>query len=161
MVRIMNIRKAQEKDIAKIMELLSQVLEIHAEIRPDIFIPGTTKYTKAELLDIFNDEKTPVFVAVNDEDTVLGYAFCIIKSQPFSNNMVPFESLFIDDLCIDENCRGQHIGANLFEFIKEEAKKLGCYEVTLNVWEGNDSALGFYKSMGLKPKETQMEYVLK
>ena len=35
----MTIRKAQEKDISRIIELLGQVLQIHAEIRPDIFIP--------------------------------------------------------------------------------------------------------------------------
>ena len=33
----MTIRKAEEKDILRIIELLGQVLQIHAEIRPDIF----------------------------------------------------------------------------------------------------------------------------
>ena len=42
----MTIRKAEEKDILRIIELLGQVLQIHADIRPDIFIPGTTKYTE-------------------------------------------------------------------------------------------------------------------
>ena len=41
----MMIRDAKEKDIPRILELLKQVLQIHADIRPDIFIPGTTKYT--------------------------------------------------------------------------------------------------------------------
>jgi len=41
----MNIRKAQTKDIKGILSLLSQVLELHAEIRPDIFVSGTTKYS--------------------------------------------------------------------------------------------------------------------
>ena len=44
----MNIRRANEKDIPRLMELLEQVLQIHADIRPDIFIPGTTKYTNDE-----------------------------------------------------------------------------------------------------------------
>ena len=44
----MTIRKAEEKDIPRIIELLGQVLQIHADIRPDIFIPGTTKYTNDE-----------------------------------------------------------------------------------------------------------------
>lgn len=156
----MKIRKAENKDVRKVMELLGQVLEIHAKIRPDIFISGTTKYTEEELLETFQDEKKPVYVAVNDTDEVLGYAFCAIKEQPFSNNMVPFKSLFIDDLCVDQNQRGLHVGNALFDFVKEEAKRFGCYEVTLNVWEGNDNAKRFYEKMGLKPKETQMEYIL-
>lgn len=36
----MTIRKAEEKDIPRIIELLGQVLQIHADIRPDIFIPS-------------------------------------------------------------------------------------------------------------------------
>ena len=157
----MNIRKANTKDIPRIKELLQQVLEIHANIRPDIFIPGTTKYTEKELADILSDENRPIYVATSGEDTCIGYAFCILKNQPFSNNMVPFKSLFIDDLCVDQNTRGQHIGEKLIEYVKEEAKKMGCYEVTLNVWAGNTLAEKFYEKMGFQTKERQLEYILK
>ncbi len=160
-VHKMQIRRAEEKDIERISELLAQVLEIHAGIRPDIFISGTTKYTYDELCGMIKDDNKPIYVAVNEQDRVLGYAFCAIKNQPFSNNMVPFKSLFIDDLCVDADTRGMHVGSALFEFAKEEAKRLGCYELTLNVWEGNDSARHFYEKMGMKPKETQMEYILR
>lgn len=156
----MIIRRAVEKDIERISELLGQVLEIHAKIRPDIFISGTTKYTHDELEVMLKDDKNPVYVAVDDTDRVVGYAFCAIKEQPFSNNMVQFKSLFIDDLCVDADTRGMHVGSALFEHVKAEAERLGCYEVTLNVWEGNDSARHFYEKMGLKPKETMMEYIL-
>lgn len=154
------IRRAAEKDIKRVRKLLSQVLEIHAKIRPDIFVSGTTKYTDAELSQMFRDDKKPVYVAVDEKDKVVGYAFCVIRQQPFSNNMIPFSALFIDDLCVDADIRGKHIGQMLFEYVKEEAVRLGCYEVTLNVWEGNDSAKAFYEKMGMKPKETQMEYIL-
>lgn len=156
----MTIRKAQEKDIPRIIELLGQVLQIHAEIRPDIFIPDTTKYTEQELATLLKDEKKPIYVAVNEEDVCLGYAFCQVKEQPFSNNMVQFQSLFIDDLCVDRFARGQHIGESLFDYVKQEAKKMGCYEVTLNVWAGNTSAEKFYEKMGMKTKERQLEYIL-
>ncbi len=156
----MKIRKAEERDIPQIMELLGQVLQIHADIRPDIFIPNTTKYTNAELIDMLKEETKPIYVAVDENDRCLGYAFCQLKKQLFSNNMVQFTSLFIDDLCVDKNTRGQHVGRTLFEYVKSEAKKLGCYEVTLNVWEGNTSAEKFYEKMGMKTKERQMEYIL-
>ncbi|MEI3526162.1 MAG: GNAT family N-acetyltransferase [Eubacteriales bacterium] len=141
----MKIRKAEKKDIPRILTLLGQVLQIHAEIRPDIFISGTTKYTSCELEELLKQEDTPIYVAVNEDDLCIGYAFCQLKEQPFSNNMVPFKSLFIDDLCVDRQARGQHIGENLFEYVKQQAKELGCYEVTLNVWAGNTSAERFMK----------------
>lgn len=157
----MNIRRAGEKDIPRLIELLQQVLDIHAKIRPDIFISGTTKYTDDELLQMILDDTNPIYVAVDEKDLCMGYAFCQLREQPFSNNMVPFTSLFIDDLCVDQSLRGQHIGESLFEFVKAEAKRLGCYEVTLNVWAGNTSAERFYEKMGMKTKERQMEYILR
>ena len=156
----MTIRKAEEKDILRIIELLGQVLQIHADIRPDIFIPDTTKYTTDELTELLKNKETPVYVAVNEDDVCIGYAFCQLQEQPFSNNRVQFKSLFIDDLCVDQEARGQHIGESLFEYVKSEAKQLGCYEVTLNVWAGNISAEKFYEKMGMRTKERQMEYIL-
>ncbi|MBQ1901382.1 MAG: GNAT family N-acetyltransferase [Lachnospiraceae bacterium] len=154
------IRLAKKKDIPKLLILLQEVLEIHAAIRPDIFISGTTKYTEEELELLLEDENRPIYVAVDDQDEVLGYAFCVIKSQPFSNNMIQFKSLFIDDLCVDSRCRGMGIGEKLFHYLEGEAKKLGCYEITLNVWSGNDGAERFYEKLGMKTKERQMEFIL-
>ena len=154
----MMIRDAKEKDIPRILKLLEQVLQIHADIRPDIFIPGTTKYTIDELREILKNKEKPIFVAVDEADVCVGYAFCQLQEQPVSNNMVPFKSLYIDDLCVDQEVRGQHIGESLFEHVKKEAKQRGCYEVTLNVWTGNTSAEKFYERMGMRTKKRQMEY---
>ncbi len=158
---MVSIRNAHEKDGEQIINLLKQVLKVHAELRPDIFIYGTTKYTKDEVTAIIKDKSRRTYVAENDDGEILGYALCILKEQPFSNNMVPFKTFFIDDFCVDSKARGRHIGKMLFDYVKEEANKLGCYEITLNVWEGNDSAKAFYDKMGMKPKETQMELILK
>lgn len=156
----MQIRRAEVKDIPSLITLLNEVLEIHARIRPDIFIPGTTKYTHEELEKMIQDDQKPIFVAVDDHDDVLGYVFTQIVKQPFSTNMVPFTSLFIDDLCVDNKTRGLGVGKALLDFVKAEAKRLGCYEVTLNVWAGNDAAIRFYEKNGLKIKETTMEFIL-
>ena len=156
----MNIRRAKEKDINNIINLLQQVLEIHAKIRPDIFVSGTTKYSEDELATMINDDSAPIFAAVDENDELIGYAFCVLKEQPTSPFMVPFKSIYIDDLCVDSNYRGQHIGEQLFDFIKEEAKRLCCYEISLNVWAGNDSAEAFYEKMGMKTQKKKLEYIL-
>ena len=84
----MNIRRAHEKDIPRLIELLQQVLKIHAKIRPDVFISGTTKYTNDELIQMIKDDANPIYVAVDDSDLCLGYAFCQLREQPFSNNIL-------------------------------------------------------------------------
>ena len=68
----MIIRKAKEKDIPRIIELLGQVLQIHADIRPDIFIPDTTKYTVEELTELLKNKEKPIYVAVNESDVCVG-----------------------------------------------------------------------------------------
>ncbi len=155
----MEISRAKDSDKEKVLELLNQVLEIHHQIRPDIFMPGKTKYSEEMLLDMFKDDNNPIYVA-RENNEVLGYAFCELREVPFSTTMVPHKSLFIDDLCVDKNIRSKGVGKALFDYVKQEAKKMGCYEVTLNVWEGNDSAIAFYKKMGMQVKEYQMEYIL-
>lgn len=150
------VRRAEERDTEKILLLLNEVLELHAKIRPDLFIPGTTKYTREELLAIIANDETPVFVA-DDEGNVAGYAFCVIKQPPFSTNMKPAKTLYIDDLCVDENIRGKHVGTLLFDYVREKAREIGCQYVTLNVWEGNDNARRFYDKMGMSVRETMME----
>lgn len=156
----MKIRRAEDKDIPRIDALLTQVLNIHAEGRPDIFIPNTTKYTEEELKSILHDDNTPVFAAVSDNDELIGYAFCILQKRLHANNMTDIKTLFIDDLCVDESCRGQHVGESLFNYVKQYAKDIGCYHVTLNVWAKNTNAIKFYKKMGLTPMETTMEVIL-
>ncbi|MBR6290037.1 MAG: GNAT family N-acetyltransferase [Clostridia bacterium] len=156
----MRIRRAEIKDTEKILDLLSQVLEIHATIRPDIFVSGTTKYGTAEIAELLGNDEAPIYVAVDDGDAVLGYAMCRVREQPAEGRMVQFKSLFIDDLCVDEAARGAGVGTMLFEHVKNEARRLGCYEVTLVVWDGNDSAERFYEKMGMKTKERMLEYIL-
>ena len=154
----MRIRKAEIKDIKRILELLSEVLEIHAKIRPDIFVSGTTKYNEEDLKKKLRNPCEFIYIA-EENDEVVGFLFSIIQ-EVNSRNMKPNKIFYIDDLCVDEKVRGKHIGQKLFEFAKEEAKRLGCYEITLNVWEGNDDAKSFYEKMGLKTKTSILELIV-
>ena len=156
----MTVRRAEEKDIPFLKTLLMEVLNIHAQGRPDIFMPNTTKYTDEELVKMISDPRTPIFV-YDEDGTVLGYAFCIYKERAHSNNMTDIRTLFIDDLCVDAAARGKHVGESLYHYVKDYARANGFYHVTLNVWSFNEKAIGFYEAMGLKPMEYVMEEVLK
>lgn len=158
MGNLMNIRRACNADCAQINRLLYQVHGVHAKGRPDLFIPGKKKYNESQLLDIIANDEKPIFVAEED-DKILGYAFCVFQ-KPASNSMQPVKTLYIDDLCVDENCRGGGVGKRIFEFVKDYAKKSGCYNLTLNVWECNPGARAFYEKCGLSVLKTGMEQIL-
>ena len=155
----MEIRFAETKDVPGILELLRQVGRVHHEGRPDLFRSNAQKYGASQVLNLLNSAATPIFVAV-EEEKVLGYGFCIMKDYTQDSVLNPHKSLYIDDLCVDENCRGQHIGKAIYHEILRYAKMRGCYNVTLNVWCCNKSAMGFYESLGLKPQKIGMETIL-
>ena len=157
----MSIRRAQERDVEDILRLLVQVNMVHHNGRPDLFKGPTTKYTREELLALFRDEQRPVFVFMDEEHGhVLGHAFCMFLQEHGSNLMTDIKTLYIDDICVDENCRGRHVGKQLYEYVRKFAKENGCYNVTLNVWSCNESAMKFYESCGLKPYKVGMETIL-
>lgn len=153
------VRRAEGRDIPAIMGLLVQVNMVHHNGRPDLFKGPTTKYTEAELEQILQNDDTPVFVCVDEGGAVLGHGFCV-KERYGGQLMTERETLYIDDICVDENSRGQHVGQALYEHILQYAKKLGCYNVTLNVWTCNPGAMRFYEKMGLTPYRVSMEKIL-
>ena len=152
------IRKAVVKDIPSIIALLHQVNMVHHVLRPDLFKPNTTKYNEQELETLLDDESKPIFVF--DDGEILGHAFCQISELKDHRLLQDIKTLYIDDICVDEKSRGKHVGKALYEFVRDYARSIGCYNITLNVWEGNDSALNFYRSMGMKVQKTGMETIL-
>lgn len=156
----MEIRRATSEDLAGVNSLLSQVLEVHAAGRPDIFRSGTRKYTDEELLRMFSDDAHPVFVAVDEGGNVLGHAFCEVQDYRESNSWQPIVSLYIDDICVDERSRGRGVATALYQRVIAFARELGCHNVTLNVWECNPGARAFYDAMGMTPLKTCLEQVL-
>jgi len=155
----MEIRFAQEPDVGGILALLQQVGRVHHEGRPDIFRAGAQKYGASQVLNMLNSSATPIFVAV-EAGKVLGYGFCMIKEHRNDPVICDHTELYIDDLCVDESCRGKRIGTAIYQEICRYAKMRGCYNVTLNVWSCNPGAMKFYESLGLKPQKIGMETIL-
>lgn len=156
---ILMIRKAKANDITRVLDLLSQVNDVHAEGRPDFFIKGKRKYNESDLVKIIGDENTPVFVCEEDND-VKGYAFCVMQDLSKCHNLHPDKSLYVDDICVDEHYRRHGVGRKLYDFVIQYAKNEGCFNVTLNVWDKNPEAKAFYENMGMKVQKVCMEVVL-
>ena len=154
------VRRANEKDIPRILDLLVQVDMVHHNGRPDLFKGPATKYNEAELSNILKDDKMFVFVCVNEDDYVCAHGFCIEKQVVNDNVLTDVRTLYIDDICVDETCRGQNVGKILYEHIHQFAKEMKFYNITLNVWSCNPSAKKFYEKMGLRPQKICMETII-
>ena len=141
------IRRAEQRDIPDIMNLLVQVDMVHHNGRPDLFKGPATKYSEEELAVILRDDSRPVFVLTDETDShVLGHAFCMMQQHIGDRVLTDIKTLYIDDICVDENARRQHVGRRLYEAVLAYARECGCYNVTLNVWACNPDAQAFYES---------------
>ena len=152
------IRRANKGDIGRIIELLHQVNMVHHVLRPDLFKPHTTKYDEQQLDSMLSDSQKPIFVY--DDGQVQGYALCQLSEVKGDKLLEDTKMLYIDDICVDEAARGKHVGKTLYEYVRDYACSIGCHNITLNVWEGNDPALSFYKNMGMQVQKTTMEVIL-
>lgn len=155
------IRRGRKGDIFEIERLLYQVQKVHADIRPDIFRHGQKKYTTEELENLLQDNSRPIFVHENDEYKIDGYIFCVYQITKDSRSLYDRKVLYIDDLCVDERCRGNSIGTQLYEYAVKFAKENHFDSITLNVWNGNDIAYQFYEKCGLQPLKTMLEQKIK
>lgn len=156
----MYIRRAKETDMPGINHLLRQVLMVHHNGRPDLFKANAKKYTDEQLAELIKDDTKPIFVCVDEGENVLGYAFCVWQQHINNEILTDIKTLYIDDLCVDETKRGQHIGKSLYEHVLAYAKENKFYNVTLNVWTLNESAMKFYEACGLVPQKIGMEQIL-
>jgi len=154
----MQIRRGEERDIPQIETLLYQVHKVHSDGRPDLFVAGAKKYDWQEIAEILADDARPVYVA-EENGAILGYAFCVLREQK-AGSMYPHKSLYIDDLCVSQSCRGRHVGTSLYDHVAAEARAAGCYSVTLNVWACNEPALRFYQKRGMQVQKYVMEAIL-
>lgn len=154
-----NIRRASLKDIPYLTKLLLEVHRVHSDVRPDLFKRGAKKYSEEELTSMITTEIDPIFVAVAF-DRVIGYAFCIHKEVKKHNSLQDLRTLYIDDLCVDEEFRGEHIGKMLYEYVLAYAKEKNYYNVTLNVLADNINAVKFYERIGMRIQKIGMEAIL-
>ncbi len=154
------IRQANINDISGIISLLYQVHDVHAKGRPDIFQKGGIKYDENQLAEVLKNENTPVYIYENESGEILGHLFCEIQITEENHATKGRKNLYIDDICIDQSARGQHIGTALYEYAACLAKNMGCNSIILSVWELNSGARKFYEKCGMKPLKTYMEQVL-
>jgi len=154
------IRTAEKKDGEKICAMLCDIGALHHNGRPDIYRGNLQKYGIDEYNAILADEKMPILVAADKNDTVVGYAFLVLKEVRDNAALVDRRYVYVDDFCVDKNVRRGGVGRTLMNGVFDFARSLGYDRVELNVWEFNKSALLFYESLGMTTQKRQMEIKL-
>lgn len=147
------IQPARESDNSAIHSLLSQIVEVHYEIRPDIFRSSYANNSTG----FYEDEDTPVFVAVDENGFVIGCLWCIIHRERDNSLKIDRDWLVIDDICVDGKYRKQGIGRKLVDFAVQFAQQKGLSRIELNVYNDNHNAVRFYEHYGFRTQKRVME----
>ena len=149
-------RKANNSDYEQIQNLKRQVHDYHVKKRPDFFSGKENPLENSYFESLLNSSDLKIYV-IEDQTRVLGYV--ITKILSFENNPLikNHQRLFIEDICVDESYRNKGIGKEIFRQLEILGKTENCRYLDLNVWTFNESAIEFYKNIGMNPIMIRME----
>lgn len=153
------VRFAERNDLDRVNELRSQVHQVHACGRPDIFKSGFGKELQEHILTVWEDEQKDIIVAERN-GVICGFACVTMRTRPESPFFNERRFYDVEEFGVDEAFRRQGVGTELFAFIRKDAKKRGFDRVELNMWEFNEGALAFYEAVGFKTYRRYMEFML-
>ena len=152
----MEIRLAEYTELDEINVLRKQVNDLHAKGKPEFFKEGFSKELQDFLVDIWNNEKCKIVVAV-DSSRIIGYSIFSIAPKKEALFMRGGDYLDIDEICIDKDHRRQGIASSIMKYIENYAKKIGIERIVLNMWEFNEEARSFYEKSGFKTYRRYLE----
>ena len=135
---------AQISDHKRINELAFQIHGMHVGWRPDIFQMPEELFSRELLEELIN--KRQMYVA-NVDGAIIGYVMIAIRDV-LETGFVRRKVLNLEQICVDENCRGQGFGKQIMEDVHALSKAFGCTDLQLTVYPQNDDAVAFYQKYG-------------
>ena len=155
----MNIRKATLKDIKEIENIVVQSSKMHYEARKDIFKKELVTQGEKKVKKAIKDKETNLLVAEED-GTIKGVVIYQIKKVKGNQNLLDSKVVWISEICVDEDYRGQGIGTKLIDHLKQLCKEQGIKRLELNCWEFNEKARKFYEENEFTTQRRIMEIKL-
>lgn len=149
------IRRARLDDVEALAAFLAGLNYFHrlqakspAEVQAQV---------RKELALCLADASHSVYLAVDAQDQVLGYA--AVHWLPYL--FLPGPEGYVSELFVAEADRGQGIGAQLLEAVKNEAGTRGASRLTLiNLRDRESYQRGFYAKHGWQEREDAANFIL-
>jgi len=127
------IRKAESKDFEAVHKLIKEFA---------IFIktPEKVKITPEQMR---NDKDFFKCLVAVDGERIIGFATYFFSYYSWTG-----KAIYLDDLYVSEEFRGNGIGSMLFDKVMELGKNENCFKMKWQVSNWNQKAQEFYKSRG-------------
>jgi GNAT superfamily N-acetyltransferase len=141
---MVTIRKARPSDIPRILELYHQLSITTASAELNIQV--SDEYYRAILDRINNFTGMSLMVAVDGGEVVGTLVLVIVPN--LAHLGLPWA--VVENVIVDESRRRSGIGRLMMEYAVAEAKKAGCYRISLDSNNVRKEAHKFYESLGFK-----------
>jgi len=116
-----------------------------------------TNFTEEQFKEILKnfekDQTTKIFVIEKDSNLIA--TATLIIEQKFIYNLSKLAH--IEDVCVKKEMRKQGYGKLIINKIIDEAKKIGCYKITLDCSNEN---ISFYKLSNFAVRGNQMSQLI-
>lgn len=142
----MKIRLCKENDRTEVNRLLYQSTAIHSAGVPDFFIPLEESINEKIYAEILSADDQVLFCAESDDGTLCGVCHLSFHNR---SGWVDMKNVHVENIVVDEVCRGQGIGHALMAEAERIAKEWGAVQLNLMCWHFNDGARRLYESLGM------------
>ena len=68
--------------------------------------------------------------------------------------------MVVDEICVEELCRGSGIGKQMMTEARALARAFGCTDMQLGVYPQNDDAVAFYQKCGFTIRSIEMQKII-
>jgi len=153
------IRNAENSDHDQLRKLVKEVHDLHVSIRPDVYEDVDDPFTFERFQSLLVNESTEAYVVSVDHE-IAAYTFVKFIRPSAISLLKQYPICYIDDFCVKSIYHRKGIGKKLFDFIKARALEKEASTLDLTVWEFNENAIEFYKSLGMTTKNRRMELKL-
>jgi GNAT superfamily N-acetyltransferase len=110
--------------------------------------PEAVRATEASLAAVLFNDDPRVFANMAEQNgRTVGFALWFLTYSTWT----ALPSLYIEDIYVEQECRGGGVGRRLFEALGEEARRLGCGRIDWAVLDWNEPAMAFYRRIGGRP----------
>ena len=143
-------------DRAAVEAMARQVHALHVAWRPDIYEMPEQLYPEERFLNHIRERE--LYVARID-GTIVGYV--LLKTRNYDwPGVVKRKVMIVDEICVEELCRGNGIGKQIMAEARALAKAFGCTDMQLGVYPQNDDAVAFYQKCGFTIRSIEMQKII-
>lgn len=143
------IRKAIESDSEKVWVLMEQLAIFEEYIDSFVITPEIVKESGFR-------KNPPDFYCLVAEDEGKIAGMLVYYFLPYTAQNRP--AIYMKELYVDENYRGQKIGEQLMNALKIEAEKNNCSQIKWTVAPWNKAGQKFYERLGAEENNDWLNY---